>query len=269
MASKRRIVPARQQQYGGDHAQELRGLPDPERSLPVEPGERRKCLDERRRLVATVHWSSHVGPRVATARIVAPPSVEDGEIELVVSMRYRRQALGERDRRDEREDRRYNRGNRKPVDKGAQSRALGHRVLALELPDGALDAIESLVQILRRSGVREPHVLGRAEVVAANQRDVCLVEQKCRERVAIGDLLVAKAAAEQLGHIRKSVKRALRYIGQLESRDSPHALDHQRVALAKRLEHRLERVLRTGQRLDRGGLRDRIGIPAVLALQPA
>ena len=151
-------------------------MPGPERGRPVEPGERRKCLDERRRLVAAVHRSSHVRPRVTAARIVAPPSVEDGEIELVVSMRYRRQALGEGDRCDQREDRRYNRGSRKPPVKVAQPRALGHRVLALELHDGALDAIECLVQILDRSGIREPDVFRRAEVVAADQPDVRLVE---------------------------------------------------------------------------------------------
>src|ERR1019366_742974 len=85
-------------------------------------------------------------------------------------------------------------------------------LLALELRDGAFDAIECPVQILHRSGVRNSDVIRCSEVVAADQRNVPLVEQKPGEPVAVGDFLVAKAAAEQLRYVGENVKRALRYI---------------------------------------------------------
>src|SRR5271163_3571461 len=110
---------------------------------------------------------------------------------------------------------------------------------------------------------------GRAEVVAADQRDVRLIEQERGETVAVGDRLVAEAAAEQFRNVGEGIKRALRDVGQLEARDAADAFDHQGVAIAKRFEHRLELVLWTGQSLDTGDLRDGIWIAAVLALQAA
>ncbi len=54
------------------------------------------------------------------------------------------------------------------LDRRRISRAVA-QALTLKLYDSALDAIESLVQILHRSGVRQPDVIRRAEIVAADQ----------------------------------------------------------------------------------------------------
>jgi hypothetical protein len=43
------------------------------------------------------------------------------------------------------------------------------------------DPIECLVEICDRRCVRQPHVMRRAEIVAANQGDVCLIENQIGE----------------------------------------------------------------------------------------
>ena len=59
--------------------------------------------------------------------------------------------------------------------------------LAHDLARQALDAIEGLVKLLARGRVREPHVVGRVEVVAADDRDLRVVEDDRGQAVAVAD----------------------------------------------------------------------------------
>src|SRR5439155_10575158 len=82
------------------------------------------------------------------------------------------------------------------------------------------DAIDALVDLLHAGGEAETNVGFEAAVVAGDDRDVVLLQQRRAERNGVGDLDVAGLLADVRGDVGEAVERPLR----------AHARDFRQVA---------------------------------------
>src|SRR5688572_28333330 len=113
------------------------------------------------------------------------------------------------------------------------------RACSTELLEELPDAVEALVDLLHAGREAQPHVRVEAAVVAGDNGDVGVLEQRGGEGDRVGDLRIADALAEVRADVREAVERSLRLHAE-DLRQGREPLPHVVAALLELLAHLLD-----------------------------